>query len=623
MDRRTFIKITSLAGPGLAAGGMLGGMVPAAKGSVQPMAASAGLPLPPVGVDFAIVGDFGAGNYDRNGNLKSVVNPDCLAVANGIKQYAPVRGSAYVISVGDQIYIPYKKKTETMAAEETLLGVVADYDTAIGQLFAPYIKFPADSTSMYSKQGSPVRRFFCVLGDHDWWHQPRVSANNSPYYAPDAPPTVAPSSFPPPPPMPPTTSQSQYFIDAQDGVPSAFAGYFSDQGQWSSTKNPRYYDLLQGSIHWFAMSSDPNETLLGLLSNAFNYTGVLTENGLTAGQDNFQNSVQGQWLAKAVPQATAPWKIVMFHNPPYVSSQPGPPDAGHYPAAYMQWGFENLDVDVVISGHAHAYERLYVNNCSYIVCGSGGTFEALSEFLDPPLPGSVVRVANKFGFMTGQVTATKLELLYVVVNAADEPGPQETMDRCILLKGGTLGPADNLGRITSIIITAGGGSLSSGNTSAVLLPGALLGTGTCTKIGYGTLTLSGSNGFSGTLVVNQGTVQLAGSAALASGSGLMLSGGELDARGVTQNFTTPLQVRGRAQVRLNGSTRLAFADSSKTAWPNGTVVILGTLGAESLRFGTNASGLTAMQCRQIRLGSAAGPAIALDAQGYAFNSKAK
>jgi autotransporter-associated beta strand protein len=288
----------------------------------------------------------------------------------------------------------------------------------------------------------------------------------------------------------------------------------------------------------------------------------------------------------------------------------------------MQWGFENLGVDVVISGHAHAYERLYVNDCSYIVCGSGGTFEALTEFLDPPLPGSVVRVANRFGFMTGQVTATKLELLYVVVNAADEPGPQQTLDRCILLKGGTLGPADNVGRITSIVITAGGGSISSGNASVALLPGALLGPGTCTKIGYGTLALSGSNGFSGTLEISQGTVQLAGSGALASGSGLMLSGGQLDARGVTQGFTTPLQARGRSQVELNESTRLAFANSSRTSWPNGTVVILGTLGAESLRFGKNANGLTAMQCRQIRLGSAAGPAILLDAQGYAVSSKA-
>jgi len=606
MDRRTFIKITSLAGPGLAAGGMLGAMGTAAKGSVQPAAASAGLPLPPVGVDFAIVGDFGAGNYDRNGNLKSVVNPDCLAVVNGIKQYAPVRGSAYVISVGDQIYIPFTKSPQS----ETIQAVVADYDAAIGQLFAPYIKYPANSTSQYRSQGSAVRRFYCVLGDHDWWHQPRMTVNGFIDYDPDS------LAFPQAP-----AAQPQCLQDAPAGQVSAFMDYFSQQGSWSDTKNPRYYDLLQGNIHWFMLSSDPNETIYGLLSNAYNYTGEIAP-GVTAGRDNLQNSPQGQWLTKAAPKATAPWKIVICHNAPFVSSQPHAPYEGHYPAGYMQWGFENLGVDVVISGHAHAYERLYVNDCSYIVCGSGGTFEALSEFLDPPLAGSVVRVANRFGFMTGQVTATKLELLYVVVNAADEPGPQQTLDRCILLKGGTLGPADKLGQITSIIITAGGGSLSSGNASAALLPGALLGTGTCTKIGYGTLVLSGSNGFSGTLEISQGTVQLAESGALASGSAVVLSGGQLDTRGVTQSFATPLQARGRSQLELNESTRLAFADSSKTAWPNGTVVILGNLGAQSLRFGTNANGLTAMQCRQIRLGSAAGPAIALDAQGYAVGSKA-
>jgi autotransporter-associated beta strand protein len=408
--------------------------------------------------------------------------------------------------------------------------------------------------------------------------------------------------------------------DAPAGQVSAFMDYFSQQGSWSDTKSPRYYDLAQGNIHWFALSSDPNETLFGLLHNAYNYTGEIAP-GLTAGQDNLQNSPQGQWLTKAAPKATAPWKIVMFHNPPFVSSQPHAPYEGHYSAAYMQWGFENLGVDVVISGHAHAYERLYVNDCSYIVCGSGGTFEALTEFLDPPLSGSVVRVANRFGFMTGQVTATTLELLYVVVNAADEPGPQETLDRCILLKGGTLGPADLLGQITSIVITQGGGSISSGNTSAALLPGALLGPGTCTKLGYGTLTLSGSNGFSGTLAIRQGTVQLAGSGTLASGSAVALSGGKLDARGVMQGFSTPLQVPGSSLLELDAGTQLAFADSSKVSWPNGRVVILGTLGTQSLRFGTSASGLTAMQCRQIRLGTAAGPGVALDAQGYVFNPK--
>ncbi len=606
MDRRTFIKISSLAGPGFAAGGMLGAMGAAAKGAAQPEAASAGLPLPPVGVDFAIVGDFGAGNYDRNGDPQSVVNPDCLAVANGIKQYAPVRGSAYVISVGDQIYIPFQKHPQS----ETIQAVVADYDTAIGQLFYPYIKFPANSTSQYKSQGSPVRRFFCMLGDHDWWHQPRVTVNGLPVYDPDS------TTFPAP-----VGPQTQYLQEAPTGQVSPFMDYFSEQGQSSDTKSPRYYDLVQGKIHWFMLSSDPNETLFGLLNNAYNYTGEIAP-GLMAGQDNLQNSPQGKWLTKAMKKPSAPWKIVAFHNPPFVSSQPGKPYEGHYPAAYMQWGYDQLGADVVISGHAHAYERLYVNNCSYIVCGSGGTFEALSEFLDPPLAGSVVRVANRFGFMTGQVTPTMLELLYVVVNAADEPGPQETLDRCILLKGGTLGPADKIGQVTSIIITPGGGTLSSGNASVALPPGALLGPGTCTKIGYGTLTLAGSNNFTGTLEITQGTVQLTGNQPLAAGSALLLSGGKLDARGVTQNFGTPLQARGSSQIQMNGSTRLAFVDSSKTSWPNGTVVILGSLGSQSLRFGTNANGLTPMQCRRIRIGSAAGPAIELDAQGYAFNSKA-
>jgi autotransporter-associated beta strand protein len=600
MNRRSFLKLTTLAGPGFAAGGMLGAMTDSAQAAA---ASGAALPLPGPGVDFAIVGDFGAGNYSREGELIAGgrVNPDCLAVANTLKQFAPVRGSAYIISVGDQIYIPFAPGDETMPAD------VANYDTAIGQLFYPYIQFPASSTSAYKNKGSKTQRFFCLLGDHDWWHQPQVTVDGFIDYDTDS--LDFPQSAKP---------QTQYLQDAPLGAVSPFMDYFSEQGLWSATQNPRYYDLLQGSIHWFALSSDPNETLYGTLNNAYNYTGEISPE-LTAGQDNLLNSTQGQWLSGAVPLSTAPWKIVMLHNPPFVSSQPHSPYFGHYPAAYMQWGYDQMGVDAVISGHAHAYERLFINNCTYIVCGSGGTFEALSEF-STPLAGSVVRVANRFGFMTGKVTPQVLELLYVVVNAADEPGVVQTLDRCLLLKGGTLGVADKLGQATSIIITAGGGAI---NTTApvLLLPGALLGAGVLTKLGQSTLMITGMNNFGGTLLVSQGTVQLLANQTLAAASSLQLAGGKLDARGRQQNFATPLQAQGAGQMLLNTGTRLAFADSSATAWPGVLIIVQGILGAQSLRFGTSASGLTAGQCQQIRIGSATGPAIALDALGYAVNSK--
>ena len=601
MDRRRFLKITSLAGSAFAASGILGTLGGGtARGNELALERSVRLPLPGTSVDFAIVGDFGAGNYGRDGQPlpHNGVNPDCLAVAEGIKSHAPVHGSAYIISVGDQIYIPFEASPQS----ETIQANVASYDTAIGQLFYPYIRFPANSTSKYKNKGSRTQRFFCLLGDHDWWHQPRVSVSGFINYNPDS------LAFPQYP-----ATQTHYLLE-QSGQGSAFMDYFSEQGLWSTTQNPRYYDLLQGDIHWFALSSDPNETLFDTLSNAYNYTGEITS-GVTAGQDNLQNSTQGQWLTGALEASTSPWKIVMMHNPPFVSSQPGSPYDGHYPAAYMQWDYDQLGVDAVISGHAHAYERLYVNDCTYIVCGSGGTFESLSTFIDPPDPGSIVRVENRFGFMTGKVTPQKLELLYVVVNSKDKPGPRETLDRCILLKNGTLVPEDKPSLATSIIVTTGGGAINTPAT-VTLLSGALLGPGIFTKDGVGTLVLTGANAFTGTLVASKGAVRLGSDQTLDSTSTLQLVGGKVDAMDVTQSYETPLIVQGISQLELNESSQMAFADSSATDWLGGQLVLQGTLGAQSLRFGTSPGGLTAAQCAQILIGTPKGPSIQLDVNGY-------
>ncbi|MGA2053558.1 MAG: autotransporter-associated beta strand repeat-containing protein, partial [Opitutales bacterium] len=196
-----------------------------------------------------------------------------------------------------------------------------------------------------------------------------------------------------------------------------------------------------------------------------------------------------------------------------------------------------------------------------------------------------------------------------------------TMDRCILLKGGTLWPADQPAQATSIVVTKGGGTINNA-AGVTLMAGALLGPGVFTKLGLGTLVLSGTNNFSGTLQVSQGTVQLGASQTLAAASALQLAGGKLDAQDVTQSFGTPLYLRGISRLELNLSTQLAFADSSGVAWRSGILVLQGTLGVQGLRFGTSASGLTSAQCQQIRLGSAAGPTIELNAQGYVFNPKA-
>ncbi len=612
MDRRTFLKLTTLAGPGLAAGSLLGlgttgRAAPAPKATAALPFAEGKLPEPTGVADFAVIGDFGAGNVLPTDPLTFVkINPDCLAVAEGIKRFAPPAGSAYVISVGDQIYIPFNNDANPLypKSAETKLAAVGDYDIAVGQLFRQYIKFPANSTSAYKKQGSDTARFFCVLGDHDWWHQPRAQVNTKLYYKMDD--AAYPAS---------AEAQPQYAIDSLPGQDSAFAQYFGEQGQWSGTKNPRYWDLRQGDVHWFALSSDANETLLGTLSNAYYQKGKLP-NGFTPGQDNLQNSVQGKWFQQAVGASDAKWKIVLTHYPPYVSSANGDLH-GHNPATYMRWGYEKFGVDAVLNGHAHLYERLFVNNCTYIVCGAGGTFESLSEFTSTPLPGSQVRVPNRFGFMTAQLRRGVLELHYLVVNAQLAPGPREVVDRCFLLKGGQLSSVDNLENVSSIIFQQGGGVLNVRQALTVLPAGALLGAGDCRKSGAGTLVVSANSGYQGRLILSQGTVRLLGAQALHENATLSLQGGRLDAHGVVQTFTTPLELSSTpSRLTVDGSTQLAFADTSKTAWRGGLIALDGPWSSQVLRFGTNAKGLTSTQMRMVRFGGRFGPPIKLDSQGY-------
>ena len=92
-----------------------------------------------------------------------------------------------------------------------------------------------------------------------------------------------------------------------------------------------------------------------------------------------------QWLQRdlaSVDRAKTPWVVVMFHAPWYNSNR------GHFKEAERhRWALERVlydgGVDVVLSGHVHAYERTRnvfdgsVDACgpSYLVVGDGGNYE--------------------------------------------------------------------------------------------------------------------------------------------------------------------------------------------------------------------------------------------------------
>jgi predicted phosphodiesterase len=79
---------------------------------------------------------------------------------------------------------------------------------------------------------------------------------------------------------------------------------------------------------------------------------------------------QTAWLAEALTESTARWKIVSLHHPAFTCG-----GYRSHPGVVARWVplFEEHGVDLVLSGHDHNYQRFGARNgVRYIVHGGGG-----------------------------------------------------------------------------------------------------------------------------------------------------------------------------------------------------------------------------------------------------------
>lgn len=126
-----------------------------------------------------------------------------------------------------------------------------------------------------------------------------------------------------------------------------------------------------------------------------------------------------------------------------------------------------------------------------------------------------------------------------------------------------------------------------------------------TKLGTGTLTVSGANTYTGATTINAGTLALGASNVLATGTAITLGGGTLNLGGFSQAaFTNALTMTAGSTIDFGshvGGLTLTFGDSKAASW-TGTLTLLNfTAGTDNLNFTSIGGGVTSTQLSQIGL----------------------
>jgi tartrate-resistant acid phosphatase type 5 len=147
--------------------------------------------------------------------------------------------------------------------------------------------------------------------------------------------------------------------------------------------NERYYDVVWGPVHLFALDSDPNEP-----------------DGISA------DSIQASWLKQRLAASTARWKIVYMHHAPYSS---GP----HGSTLDLRWPYKAWGADLVLAGHDHDYERFDIDGLPYVVNGLGG---AVFYPLGTIATSSIAHFNENAGALFIEADATSLRARFQAVD---------------------------------------------------------------------------------------------------------------------------------------------------------------------------------------------------------------
>jgi fibronectin-binding autotransporter adhesin len=281
----------------------------------------------------------------------------------------------------------------------------------------------------------------------------------------------------------------------------------------------------------------------------FNYGGALTDNGLTLGTlpggvVSVQTAITGQvnlvntagltlsfWDGAAGPKnnnlvegGNGVWRVDGGSN--NWTDSNGVVNADYAQDSFAIFSAAPGTVSVDNSGGAVLTSGMQFASNGYVITGDTLTLtggQALIQVGDGSAGGAGYTVTIEAA-LTGSAGLVKTDLGTLVLTGANSYGGGTTVD------GGTLaiGNGGATGSITGDIVN--NGALTVNRTGVLTLDDAISGTGTLTKLGSGTLILSGTNSYSGATTIGGGIVQVSSDANLGTVAGsLSLQGGVLQA----------------------------------------------------------------------------------------------
>lgn len=145
------------------------------------------------------------------------------------------------------------------------------------------------------------------------------------------------------------------------------------------------------------------------------YTAELGEGKLLVlDSNNAQDSAQRDWFERELQDSGAPL-IVAFHHPAYSCGAHGNDDA-----VQEAWGdlLDEHDVDLVLNGHDHSYQRFRADETTYVVVGGGGRF--LTDIGSCPSGNPQLLVGNDTAhhFMMLEITDATISAEVIAANGS-------------------------------------------------------------------------------------------------------------------------------------------------------------------------------------------------------------